>query len=283
MPDMRHESDVKSSSKLPAKAAAVGERFSRSAAGHTWRRLNSMDFINRAMLFAAVLFLCLVPFVIVIEALAGRSAAERTIRHFGLTPQAAHDVSTVLTSPSNTSNAVTGVGYVFVALSGIAAATAIQELYERAFGVESRGLKDTPRRIVWLAVALGFAALGSWAGPRLHAAGGPVLFGFVALIALVGFWWLTMWLLLSGRISWRELFPSALATAVCWAGMSIVFKFTMSDTIVTNYKKYGAVGVVLSLMSLLIAVGVVIILGAIFGVVWRERRRLATDDESTTP
>ena len=36
-------------------------------------------------------------------------------------------------------------------------------------------------------------------------------------------------------------------------------------------KKYGPIGVVFALMSWLIAIGVVIILSAVAGVVWRER------------
>ncbi len=67
-----------------------------------------MDFINRAMLFAAVLLLCFVPFLLIVEALAGRSGTTRLIRRFGLTGEAADATSAVLTSPSTTSSAVTG-------------------------------------------------------------------------------------------------------------------------------------------------------------------------------
>jgi membrane protein len=96
----------------------------------------------------------------------------------------------------------------------------------------------------------------------------------VALVALIGgtaFWWFSMWLLLAGKLKWRELFPSALATGICWLGMQIVFRLTLSSTIVSDYKKYGSIGVVFAIMSLLIAIGVVIMLGALLGVVWRER------------
>lgn len=104
-----------------------------------------------------------------------------------------------------------------------------------------------------------------------------MLLALVALVVLTCFWWFTMWLLLAGRVSWRELIPSALATAICWLAMSVVFNLTMSSTITSNYTKYGAIGVVLSLMSFLIAIGVVIILGAVIGVVWRLRRTTAPD------
>ena len=43
-----------------------------------------MDFINRGMLFAATLLLCLFPFLIIANALAGRSAVTGLARHLGL-------------------------------------------------------------------------------------------------------------------------------------------------------------------------------------------------------
>jgi membrane protein len=253
----------------------------RGAAKHVWCRLNAMDFINRAMLFGAVLLLCFVPFLIIVEALAGRSATTRLIRRFGLSGEAADATTAVFTSPSDTSAAVTGLSYVLFVLSGVAVAGAIQELYERAFDLETRGLTDTPRRIVWLAILVALAAMASWAGPSVHGAGGPVLLAVLALVVVTGFWWFTMWLLLAGRVSRLELIPSALATGIFWLAMCLVFNLTMSSTITANYKKYGEIGVVLSFMSFLIAIGVVIILGAVIGVVWRLRRTLAADTGAT--
>ena len=230
-----------------------------------------MDFINRGMLTAAVLLLCFFPFLIIVNALAGQSAATGLIRHLGLNQQAAADVSKLFESSEATSSAVTGTSWVFFVLGGIAAATAIQELYERAFDLESRGIKDTPRRLIWLGVLVGCAYLGGLAGPSLRDSGGPVLLALIGLVALTAFWWFTMWFLLARRISWRELFPSALATAICWVGMEAVFSITFSSTVISYNKRYGPIGVVFALMSWLIAIGVVIILGAVAGLVWRER------------
>jgi len=88
---------------------------------------------------------------------------------------------------------------------------------------------------------------------------------------LTAFWWFTMWFLLARRVSWPDLFPSALATAIFWIGMEAAFSLTFSSTVISYNKKYGPIGVVFALMSWLIAIGVVIILGAVTGVVWRER------------
>ena len=250
---------------------AVKGKYSGSSAEHLWRRLESMDFINQGMLFAAVLLLCFFPFLIVVNAVAGQSAATGLIRHLGLNQQAAAAVSHLFASSSATSSAVTGSSWVFFVLGGIAAATAIQELYERAFDLESRGMKDVHRRLIWLAILVGSAYLGGLAGPLLRSSGGPVLLFAVGLAALTAFWWFTLWLLLAGRISWRDLFPSALATGICWAGMEAVFSAIFSSMVISNNKTYGPIGVVFSLMSWLIAIGVVIILGAVVGVVWREQ------------
>jgi len=186
--------------------------------------LDAMDFINRGFLIAATLLLCFFPFLIVANALAGRSTTNQLARHLGLNKQAAADVSKLFTSTTATSNAITGTAWVFFILGGIAAATAIQELYERAFEVDARGLKDMPRRLIWLIVLVACVVLAGWAGPPLRNAAGPVLLGVIGLILFTAFWWFTMWFLLAARITWRDLFPAAFATAVCWLGMSVVFR-----------------------------------------------------------
>jgi membrane protein len=223
------------------------------------------------MLFAAVLLLCLVPFLIVLQSLAGRSGATGLVRRFGLSEEAANAVRQALTSPSGASGTISGLSWVFFILGGIAAAAAIQELYERVFEVEGRGFRHTPRRVVWLAAAVGFSLVASWLQPKLHHVGGIMLIAVVALVGATAFWWFSMWLLLAGKMAWRELFPSALATGIFWLGMVVVFRLTMSSTIISNFRKYGPIGVVFALMSLLIAIGVVIMLGALVGLAWRER------------
>ena len=224
------------------------------------------------MLIAATLLLCFFPFLIVGDALAGRSATATLARHAGLNKQAAADVSHLFASAAVTSSAVTGTAsVVFFVLGGIAAATALQQLYERIFKLESRGMKDIGRRLIWLALLIGGALLGGWAGPALRNAAGPVLLAIAAVAAITAFWWLTLWILLGGRISWRRLFPSACATGVCYVGMVGVFSVFFSSTVISENEEYGPIGMIFALMTYLIAIGVVIILGAVTGLVWQER------------
>lgn len=259
------------SHQLSRRVEGAKRHYEGSSAERLWQRLDAMDFINRGMLFAAILLLCFFPFVIVVNALAGRSTVTELSRRLGLNHQAAGILSKLFTSSASTSRSLSGAGYILFILGGIAAASAIQELYERSFGVESRGMRDILRRLVWLGVLIGVVLFIGWVGPHLHHAGGPVLLVLVLLVLLTAFWEFTMWFLLAGRVPWRDILPSAIATAVCWIGMEVVFTATFSNTVISNDKKYGTIGVVFALMSWLIAIGVVIILGAIIGVVWRER------------
>ena len=87
---------------------AAKEKYAGSPAEHLWRRLDAMDFINRGMFFAATLLLCFFPFLIIVNALAGRSAASGLARHLGLNQQAAADVGGLFTSSAATSSAITG-------------------------------------------------------------------------------------------------------------------------------------------------------------------------------
>jgi membrane protein len=85
-----------------------------------------------------------------------------------------------------------------------------------------------------------------------------------------GFWWFTMWLLLAGRVSWGRMFPPAIGTGLFWLGMEAAFSIFMSRMVISDDREYGPIGTVFSLMVFLVAIGVVVILGAVVGLVWQE-------------
>ena len=255
------------------RAAEWGKKkYAGSWAEDLWRRLDSMDFINRGMLFAATLLLCLFPFLIVLSALAGRPVVNTLARYTGLNGQAAADAGHLFASSAATANAVVGTtSMVFFVLGGIAAAAALQEIYEQVFELPHRGMTDVPHRLAWLAVLIGTSLLTGWTGPWLHHAGGAALLAVAGLVWSTGFWWLTMRILLAGRISWRNLFPAACATGVLYVAMETVFSLFFSGMVISNDNKYGPIGFIFALLSYLTAIGVVVILGAVAGLAWYER------------
>ena len=253
------------------RAAEWGKgKYAGSWAEYLWHRLDAVDFMNQAMLLAATFLLCFVPFLVVAAALGGRSIVSDLSWRLGLSKQAAADVGHLFTSSSATSAAVTGLSWVFFILAGIAAATAVQQLYQRVFKLDPRGLPDRLRAVIWLALVVGWIAVSSWMGPGLRASG-PVLFWIVNLPAWIGFWWFAMWFLLAGRVAWRRLYPCAVTTGAFWMGMQAVFSVIFSGMVISYDQKYGAIGVVFGLMSFFIAIGVVLTLGAAVGLMWQDR------------
>jgi membrane protein len=246
------------------------KKYSGSSADVLWRRLNSVDFLNQGMTFAGTLLLCAFPFLIVTGALAGQSTARGLGRRLGLNRQAASDVGHLFASSHATLASVTGVAWVFLVLSGYSVAASLQGLYQRVFGLDSRTTRDMPRALIWLVLLVAWLFVSGLAGPRVRA-GGPAEFAIVGLVVFTLFWWLTMWLLLAGRIPWRRLLPCAVATGVFWLGMEAFFAVISSGMVTSDDQQYGPIGTVFAIMSYLIAIGVVVILGAVTGLVWQER------------
>jgi membrane protein len=56
-----------------------------------------------------------------------------------------------------------------------------------------------------------------------------------------------------------------------YVGMEVVFWFFFSGMVISDARKFGPIGIIFALLSYLIAIGVVVILGAAVGLVWQER------------
>jgi membrane protein len=98
-----------------------------------------------------------------------------------------------------------------------------------------------------------------------------VLMYLVLFVIAMFFWWWTVHILLLGTMSWRALFPAGLATAFCYTGLGVFSALFFSNSIISNEKSYGPVGVVMILLSYMIAIGVVVHLGAVVGRRWNDR------------
>lgn len=251
---------------------AARRRYEGSSAESMWQRLNAMDFINQAMQFAGLLLLAFLPFLIVISSLAGVDAATGIARHLGLNAQATKLVRELFNPASKTAAAVDIRGIIFAVFGGIGTAATLQAIYERLFALSSRGMRDFHRQLIWIGAVIGVATLAGWVGPSIRAlSAGSFLLGIAAFILSVLFWLFTMWILLSDRVPWRQLVGPAVATSLFWIGLGVFSSFFFSKTVVGDYREYGQIGIVFALMSWLIAIGVVIILGAVVGMVWKDR------------
>jgi membrane protein len=246
------------------------QRVESSIAGDVWHRLSSLDFMNEALLLAAVMVLWLFPNLIFLSAVTGRSFTEKVARHMGLNSDATHSLERLFPASSTSSGLTVGAIF-FLVMAVLATVTVIQKLWATIFGVESPGgWDDIWRQFVWGAVAIGGSTGVSFLTHDLNKVS-PALAAVVNFALLFLFFWLGMHLLLAGRVSWRDLVPPALVTTAFFLGFGAFSAFFLSDAVIANNKEYGPIGIVFILMTWLLALGVVLILGPVLGAAWRER------------
>jgi len=257
----------------PKLAAAVRDRFEGSAAQSFVLQLKALDFANQIMLFGAGLLVSLLPFLILLSAFASERVDDDIALRLGLDRRASGIVSHLFTSSPAVLNVAPATSLVFVAAGTLAVASSLQQIYEKAFRQDHRGMRDLYRLPIWIAALCLAVAFESIVGrPVRNVAAGAGLVELVTFAIMAPFFWWTMHFLLGGRVGWRKLLPSAIATGVFFAGLGVFSKFYFSSTIISDSRTYGTIGAVFGILTWLIAIGAVIILGAVAGVVWQDRK-----------
>lgn len=127
--------------------------------------------------------------------------------------------------------------------------------------------------LTWIVVLCGAVVVESLAErPVSAAAAGGWLAPLVTVAIMTPFFWWTMHFLLAGRVRWRTLLPSALITGVFYGALGVFSKFYFSETIISDSKTYGTIGAIFGIMTWFIAIGAVIILGAVAGAAREDRK-----------
>jgi membrane protein len=179
----------------------------------------------------------------------------------------------LLTSAPATLNVATATSLLFVAAGTLAVAGSLQQIYEKAFHQEHRGLRGVYRLLIWVVALCLVVALETVAArPVRDASAGVGLVELLTFAIWAPFFWWTMHFLLAGRVPWRRLLPSAIFTGAFYAGLGVFSKFYFSSTITSDSKTYGTIGAILGILTWFVAIGAVIILGAVAGAVWEDRK-----------
>jgi membrane protein len=235
-----------------------------------------MDGFDRAMALAAQAFTALFPLLIVVAAAAeagsGKSLGEQMVARFSLTGEAAASVRRALPSAGTVTDSITAISAVILVISALSFARALQRLFERAWLLESRGVRDTPWSLLWLL------------GVSLYALGHVLLHGHIGhdegLLASVAggvvLWTVTPYVILARRLPWRLLFPQAVLAALGLTILRAGSVIYMPRAISSSAEQFGAIGLAFALVSWLFGAALVLTLTAAIGAVAMERRRRST-------
>ncbi|MBD0708306.1 MULTISPECIES: YhjD/YihY/BrkB family envelope integrity protein [unclassified Streptomyces] len=273
-----------------------GPRSRRSSAralvsplGLVWNRGRAIELMHRAMGFAALSLLTLVPLLIVVAAAdlaRGQGFARWLVQGLGVSDVSQEEVERLFGQPGQALQGTTAFGLAALAAFGVTFGSAVQTGYERVWDLPTARWRTMWRHVVWLAVLVG--ALLLFVGTPAPADSPALVTALVALSDLTGtfvfFWW-SQRFLLCGRLRWRALAPGAVLTALGLLGLRIFSQLVFSPLIASNAVTYGQFGTVLVLQSWLVGVGFVVYGGALAGrfvhEVLTERRLTRAGEEDT--
>lgn len=278
-------------------AAHHGHRFARlhrrvltSWVGLAWNRGREMELMHRAMGFAALCFLTLLPLLVVVAAgdlARGQGFAKWLVQGLGVSAVSQEEVERMFGRPGQALQRTTALGLAALAAFGVTFGSAVQTGYERVWDLPMARWHTMWRHVVWLAVLIGSLLLFFAAPtPEESSALKTVLVAGVDVVGAFVFLWWSQRLLLCGRIRWRALAPGAAATALGLLGLRVFSQYIFSPLIASNTVTYGPFGTVLVLQSWLVGVGFVVYGGALVGRLfyeYLERRRLTVQAATRPP
>ncbi|MGW0548211.1 YhjD/YihY/BrkB family envelope integrity protein [Streptomyces altiplanensis] len=251
-------------------------RLRASVLALTWARGREVELMHRAMGFAALSFLTLVPLLIVVAAAdlaSGRGFARWIVAGLGVSERSQEEVKELFGRPGQALQQTTALGLAALAAFGVTFGSAVQTGYERVWDLPTTRWHTMWRHVVWLAGLVAALLLFVMTpAPDESPVVATVLVVGGDLIGLFFFFWWSQRFLLCGRIRWRALAPGAVATAVGLLGLRIFSQFVFSPLIASNAVTYGPIGTVLVLQSWLVGVGFVVYGGAMVGRLVHERR-----------
>jgi membrane protein len=234
-----------------------------------WRRGRDVEVMQRAMAFAALFLVTLIPLLVVIAAASttrGSGLAQWITDAMGLTGKGTRAVQQLFTARGRTLSTTTAGSLAGVAVFGVTLMSSVQGAFERIWDLPRGPWHSAARQATGLAGLVGYILVAAWSGqPGQHT---PVQPGLRIAVTIVGgtalFWWLQR-LLLGSRVPWASLLPGAVATMVALVGLRFFSDLVLAPLLVANAVSYGTIGTVLVVVSWFIGVGYTIYAGALLG------------------
>ncbi|MGR4879678.1 YhjD/YihY/BrkB family envelope integrity protein [Streptomyces sp. LARHCF249] len=227
-----------------------------------------MELMHRAMGFAALGFLTLVPLLVVVAAAApgsGSGFGRWLGQALGVTESSRARVETLFGAADLALERTTAFGLAALAVFGLTFGSAVQTGYEKVWDVPTARWHTMWRHVVWLALLVCYLALLVEIPAPSNDAVGTVLGTVGDLLGTCVFFVASQRLLLGGRVRWRALVPGAVATSVGLLGLRLFSQLVFSPLIASNAVTYGPFGSLLVVQSWLVGVGFVVYGGALVG------------------
>ena len=234
-----------------------------------YRSGKEFELMQRAIGFAALAILTVIPLLIVIAAANPAphpGLAAWVVYGMGLTGSSADAVTQLFSAPARVLGTTSVFSVLLLGVSGVAFAGSVQAGFERIWGLPAGPWHKIWRQAVWLAALTAYIYAAATVGTvTRHAPAETVSRASVAIVLGIAFFWWGLRFLVGGRVSYLAAMPGAVATVVFLIGLRAFSALVFEPLIVSNAVTYGALGTVLIVQSWLIGVGWVVYGGQLFG------------------
>ncbi|WP_405587086.1 YhjD/YihY/BrkB family envelope integrity protein [Streptomyces sp. NBC_01190] len=250
--------------------ANLRRAWQRSALGQMWKQGTEIELMHRAMGFAALGFVTLLPLLVVVAAATPKQHSfgfsQWVVDGMGLSPHPAEAVRSQFTAPRRVLSTTGAWSLASLAFFGLSFVASVETGYRKIWDLPASPWHSEWRKAVWLAVLTGYlfceaqsaTVMGSGRSVSVIRVGLTFVFGVLFFAWGQSF-------LLNGAIDLRAALPGAVLTMLGLVGLRIFSTHIFSPMVTSNAVTYGPVGTVLMVVTWLIGVGFVVFGGALLG------------------
>jgi membrane protein len=244
-------------------------------------KINGRD---RILSLGGQAFTAVVPAIIVVASVSSNPnvLGDRLIERLGVTGSAADAVRALLAQPDNSADTVTLLGLFILFLSILSFMRALQRTYEAAWELPPAGLRGTLHGLSSAALFAGLlVVLGLLGTLSRSIPAGPVITLPLKVLAAAVLWVQLQRMLLSRRVSRRDLRPGAVIAGVTQVVTSLYAATYLPHLVTVDAERYGVIGVTFALLTwlIVIAAGMVAIAVVSAEAGFRRRERLGEQSE----
>jgi membrane protein len=239
------------------------------------RKTTQVAMMDRGMALAAQFVASLIPLLIVLATVAPEKTSSTfwnsLARWLGLRGAEANTVKQLIGVGGQVNVDTSWFGAFILIISAFSFIRALQRAYEQVWELKPLSFKNFPRQFLWLATFLSILFMGYlFRLLAFHFLPVTVTLVVVFIVVGLGFWWLTPYLLLGGRVSLRRLLPGAVVSGiavVAYMGSSPVY---MPGRIEASAHQFGPLGLIFIILSWYFILFCILIAGAALGPVLLE-------------